>query len=99
MRVMSVIGKEKNLYKIQMVEDVPYYTEYSILAMRNKAPLGSPKRGVIRKGITGVIVRKWGRKYFAPDINQTGIEDFTPSGQPHILVPYIKVENRYEIIG
>lgn len=93
-----MIGTEEILYKIQIVEDIQYYSAYSILAMRNRAPLGRPKRGMIRAGITGTIIRKWGRKYFSPDINQSGIEDFTPSGQPHILIPYKKVENRYEII-
>lgn len=94
-----MIGTDKKLYKIQIVEDILYYQEYSFLAMRNKTPLDRPKKGIIRKGITGAIVRKWGRKYFTPDINQTGIEDFTPPDQPHILIPYKKVESRYKVIG
>lgn len=68
-----MIGTEKFLYKIEMVEDIQYYTEYSNLALRNLAPFDRPKKGVIKKGITGDVIRKWGRKYFAPDINQTGI--------------------------
>ncbi|GAM12411.1 hypothetical protein [Mesobacillus selenatarsenatis] len=94
-----MIGTEKILYKIEMVEDMVFYTEYSSLAFRNIAPFGRPKKGIIKKGITGDGIKKWGRKYFAPDVNQTGIEDFTPPGQPHILIPYKKVENRYKIIG
>jgi hypothetical protein len=94
-----MIGTEKILYKIEIAEDIQYYTEYSSLAMRNIAPFVRPKRGIIKKGITGAIIRKWGRKFFTPDINQIGIEDITPPGQPHILIPYIKVENRYKIIG
>jgi hypothetical protein len=94
-----MIGTEKVLYKIEIMEDIHYYTEYSGLAIRNLAPFGKPKRGIIKKGITGVIIRKWGRKYFTAHPNQPGIEDFTPSGQPHILIPYKKVENHYKIIG
>ncbi|WP_226675083.1 hypothetical protein [Mesobacillus jeotgali] len=94
-----MIGTEKVLYKIEMLNDTQYYSEFTILAMRNKAPLSRPKKGIIKKGITGDVIKKWGRKYFAPDINQTGIEDFTPPGQPHILIPYKKVENRYKVIG
>lgn len=93
-----MIGKEKVLYKIKIVDDIRYYKEYSILVFRSTAPFGIPKKGVIRKGITGTVIRKWGRKYFAPDIEQKGIEDFTPLDQPHILIPYKKVENRYEIV-
>lgn len=94
-----MIGTEKNLYRIQIIKDTNYYTEYSFLAMRNITPFVRPQKGIIRKGITGTVIKKWGRKYFAPDINQEGIEDFTPPGQPHILVPYKKVLNRYKIIG
>lgn len=94
-----MIGTEKNLYRIQIIKDIQYYTEYSGLAIRNVTPFSRPKKGIIKKGITGTVIRKWGRKYFTPDINQSGIEDFTPSDQPHILIPYKKVVNRYEIIG
>jgi hypothetical protein len=93
-----LISKKRRLYKIEISEDIMYYSETSFLAQRNNVPFGKPRKGVIKKGITGVIINKWGKKYFSPDVNQPGIEDFTPPGQPYILIPYNKVENLYKVI-
>lgn len=93
-----MISKERILYKIEISEDIMYYSEISFFALRNKVPFGKPRKGMIKKGTTGVIINKWRKKYFSPDINQPGIEDFTPPGQPYILIPYHKIENRYKIM-
>ncbi|ADF39657.1 hypothetical protein BMD_2816 [Priestia megaterium DSM 319] len=36
--------------------------------------------------------------YFSPDTDQKGIERFTPSDQPYVLIPYKKVKNKYRIM-
>lgn len=93
-----MISKERKLYRVKISEDIMYYSEMSFFALRNKVPFGMPRKGIIKKGITGVIINKWGNKYFSPDVNQPGIEEFTPAGQPYILIPYNKVENRYKVM-
>jgi hypothetical protein len=54
--------------------------------------------GSIPAGVQGWIVKKWGRKYFSPDENQPGIELFTPTDQPYVLIPYEKIKNSYKKI-
>jgi hypothetical protein len=62
-----LIGKERRLYKIKISEDIMYYSEISFFALRNKVPYGKPRKGIIKKGTTGEIIKKWGKKYFSPD--------------------------------
>lgn len=67
--------------------------------MLDSSLIKSNEYGVIPKGIKGWVVRKWGRLYFSPDVNQEGLEYFTPSEQPHVLIPFKKIINYYKRLG
>jgi hypothetical protein len=54
------------------------------------------KWGTIPAGIQGWVVKKWGRMYFSADENQPGIELFTPTDQPCVLIPYDKIKESYK---
>jgi hypothetical protein len=109
----TALGKEEKLYRIEIIEDVVYFDENSVLGLllaskfsnpleftkQNGVLRYKPKEGIIKKGIKGEVIKKWGIKFFSPDVDQEGIELFTPSEQPYILVPYKKVENHYKIIS
>lgn len=92
-----MFGKEEKLYRVEIKEDVVYFNKNSGLAIRFTAPMGERKDGIIKKGIKGTVIKKWDKKYFSPDVDQEGIELFTPADQPYILVPYKVIENHYEI--
>ena len=96
--------------RVIITEDIQYFSENTfygfLLSKRFRNPMTftkangilryKPKEGIIKKGITGKVIKKWGMKYFSPDSNQAGIELFTPSEQPYILVPYRKIRNHYK---
>jgi hypothetical protein len=90
--------KESKIHTIVITEDILYYSEMSSLAIRNNNVFGRPSRGIIPQGTKGEIIKKWGKRYFAPYIDQPGIEKFTPPGQPHILIPYRKIKGFYTFI-
>jgi hypothetical protein len=48
--------------------------------------------GIIMKGIKGEVIKKWGMRFFSPDIDQEGIELFTPPEQPYIPVQNGKIK-------
>ena len=91
--------REEKLYRIEMIEDTLYFDEKSLLATRFFSPLEQQHKAIIKKGITGEVIKKWGRKYFSPDVDQEGIELFTPTDQPYILIPYKVIENHYKIVS
>lgn len=95
---MFGFGKERKLYRIEITEDVQYFSETSLIAMRFRNPLERLKEGIIKKGVKGEIITKWGRKYFSPDTEQEDIGLFTSYDQPYILVSYKKVIGHYKII-
>jgi hypothetical protein len=51
---------------------------------------------MIPAGCEGWSIKKWGRTYFLPDENQNGIEQFTPTDQPFVLIPYHKIKDSYK---
>ncbi|WP_180955327.1 hypothetical protein [Peribacillus deserti] len=71
----------KSLYRVEMKEDVVYFNEKTVwdwmLSSRFRNPLEfikvngviryKPREGVIKKGIRGEVITKWGLKWFSPD--------------------------------
>ncbi|MCP8617815.1 hypothetical protein [Salirhabdus salicampi] len=51
--------------------------------------------GWMPKGTEGWVVEKWGKKYFSPDIDQEGLDQYTPVNQPHILISIRKLKGQY----
>jgi hypothetical protein len=108
-----LFGKEKKLYRVEIIEDVQYFSEKTLwgwaLANNFRNPFEfikqngvwryKPKEGIIKKGIKGYVVIQWGMKWFSPDEEQENIELFTPCDNPLILVPFKKIENKYIIIN
>ncbi|MEI4528432.1 hypothetical protein [Priestia megaterium] len=96
----TLFFQEQKLYLVEIVEDIASYSASSLQAQRNRYPFQTDlsKDGVIAKGITGYIIKRWGRMYFSPDANQKGIERFTSPDQPYVLIPYKKVKNKYRIM-
>lgn len=105
--------KEEKLYRIEIVEDISYFDEkkasYWFLYEHFRNPLeftkenGIPRikkmEGIIQKGIKGYVIRQWGKKFFSPDVEQEGIERFTPVDNPYILVPFQKIQGHYRILS
>ncbi|GAB1774138.1 hypothetical protein [Priestia megaterium] len=96
-----MIFDEKKLYRVEITKDCRSYESHSLLRLRNSNILDtdafkSKKYGIIPRGIRGWVVKKWGKLYFSPDIDQEGLEYFTPPEQPHILVSLKKIENHYK---
>lgn len=96
----ALFFQEQKLHRIEVVEDIVSYSASSLQGQRNRYPFqaGASKDGVIAKGTTGYIIKRWRRMYFSPDANQKGIEQFTPPDQPYVLIPYKKVKNKYRIV-
>lgn len=98
------VGFEKGqrLYRIEITEDINYFEGKSIRIIISSifSPVTFTRLGKfepqIKKGIKGDVITKWGKKYFSPDVNQKGIELFTPDDQPYVLIPYNKIENHYK---
>ena len=92
--------QEQKLHRVEIAEDIVSYSASSLQAQQNRYPFQTDvlKDGVIAKGTTGSIIKRWGRMYFSPDANQKGIERFKPPDQPHVLIPYKKVKNKYRIM-
>ncbi|TYP74593.1 hypothetical protein [Paenibacillus methanolicus] len=53
---------------------------------------------VVPAGYEGWIVRRWGRMYWVPDPDRAEIKQFTPTDQPHVLIPVRKIEGNYTVI-
>ncbi|MBW9149064.1 hypothetical protein K2F40_08840 [Clostridium sp. CM028] len=90
----------KNLYRIEITERC-YCT--LIGATGNAMPSfesveKNGNYGSIPIGVKGWVVEKFGMKYFRPDENQGGIDLFTPSNQPIVLIPYYKISGHYKRI-
>jgi len=96
----TLFFQEQKLHRIEIVEDIVSYSASSLQAQRNRYPfqVDVSKDGMIAKGTTGYIIKRWGRMYFSPDTDQKGIERFTPPDQPYVLIPYKKVKNKYRIM-
>ena len=95
--------KEKKLYKIEFIKPCRIYESNSLMRFRNSSILDinnlkSYQYGIIPKGFKGWVLKKWGKLYFSPDDYQQGLEFFTPSEQPHILISLTKIENQYKKI-
>lgn len=95
--------KEKKLYKIEFIKSCRIYESNSLMRFRNSSMLDinnlkSDQYGIIPKGVKGWVLKKWGKLYFSPDEYQEGLEFFTPSEQPHILISLTKIENHYKKI-
>ncbi|MES5264161.1 hypothetical protein [Priestia megaterium] len=96
----TLFFQEQKLHRIEIVEDIVPYSASSLQAQLNRYPFQVDvlKDGMIAKGTTGYIIKRWGRMYFSPDTDQKGIERFTPPDQPYVLIPYKKVKNKYRIM-
>ncbi|MFP7486392.1 hypothetical protein SFC65_19700 [Priestia filamentosa] len=91
---------EEKLYRIEFIKPCQVYASHSLLRFMNSSVLdmnnvSSKQHGVIPKGIKGWVIKKWGKHYFSPDENQEGLEFFTPSEQPHVLISFKKIEDHF----
>jgi hypothetical protein len=98
--------------EIEITEDVVYFNEKTVwgwvLSNNFKNPFEfrkqngivryKEKEGIIKKGIRGKIIKKFGLKWFAPYPEQENIELFTPSENPLILIPYKVIKDNYNIV-
>ncbi|MCY8235059.1 hypothetical protein [Priestia endophytica] len=96
-----MLFSEEKLYRVEFIKPCRIYERHSLLRFRNSSVLdvnglNSKQHGVIPEGIKGWMIKKWSKLYFSPDENQEGLEFFTPSEQPHILIPFKKIENHYK---
>lgn len=96
----TLFFQEQKLHRIEIAEDIVSYSASSLQTQRNRYPfqIDVSKDGVIAKGTTDYMIKRWGRMYFSPDANQKRIERFEPPDQPHVLIPYKKVKNKYRIM-
>ncbi|WP_034262050.1 hypothetical protein [Bacillus sp. J33] len=96
---MASVFKEEKLYRIQIIKpcqvigilDNVFGGFYPFLD-----DIKEENWGIIPAGCEGWIFKKWGRTYFLPDENQNGIEQFTPTDQPFVLIPYHKIKDSYK---
>ncbi|MCY8235060.1 hypothetical protein [Priestia endophytica] len=91
-----MLFSEEKLYRIEFIEPCLIYASHSLLRFRNSSildvnNLSSKQHGVIPEGIKDWVIKKWGKLYFSPDVNQEGLEFFLPSEQPHILISLKKI--------
>ncbi|MED4072164.1 hypothetical protein [Priestia endophytica] len=95
-----MLFSEEKLYRVEFIKPCRIYESHSLSRFRNSNILdvnnvSSKKYGVIPEGIKGWGIKKWSKLYFSPDENQEGLEFFTPSEQPHILISLKKIEDHF----
>ena len=96
---MASVFKEEKLYRIQVskpcrvigILDNLFGGFYPFLD-----DIKEENWGMIPAGCEGWLIKKWGRTSFLPDENQNGIQQFTHTNQPFVLIPFHKIKDSYK---
>ncbi|WP_282172132.1 hypothetical protein [Cytobacillus firmus] len=96
---MASVFKEEKLYRIQIskpcrvigILDNVFGGFYPFLD-----DIKEENWEMISTGCEGWLIKKWGRTYFLPDENQSGIQQFTHTNQPFVLIPFHKIKDSYK---
>lgn len=96
---MSLL-KQKKLYRIKFIKSCPVIDLFSctnkFLPSIDSFEKGS--FGSIPIDTTGYIVSWLNKEFFVPDENQPGLDLFTSTGQPNVLISHKKIKGYYKKI-